>query len=216
VIEGNEVDLAPVDAALLVYHLEIVGLGRRDLAVDAGRPAERRGLADLDLGIGDARHCGLLRQRREGGGGQQQRQGGSDRRPFLHLGLPWFFVPARLWTLAAIGRAARAARPGRSLGQQDVFLAVEPREPHGLERAIVGRAGVHRDARQQHGEADVVHVGGGLHDVLARQVVAGILQHPYEGFGHVVAVPGGGVGDLVLGGVFLVPGVERLHAGIIL
>ncbi len=50
-----EGDLAAVDAALVVQHLEV---GLVDAAVDAEgrcRAAERRALADRDLGVGDAR-----------------------------------------------------------------------------------------------------------------------------------------------------------------
>jgi len=57
VVQTDEFDLAAVDAALVVEHLEIGGLGTRDGAVGRSRPAIGRGIAELDSGLGRARHA---------------------------------------------------------------------------------------------------------------------------------------------------------------
>src|SRR5205814_8320928 len=54
VVVGDEVDLAAVDAALLVDHREEGGLGLADDAVGRGRAAIGVGVADLDLAIAGA------------------------------------------------------------------------------------------------------------------------------------------------------------------
>src|SRR6185437_9197747 len=54
VVVGNEIDLAPVDAALFVDQLVVGGLRLADRAVRRGRPAIGHGVADLDLAVGDA------------------------------------------------------------------------------------------------------------------------------------------------------------------
>ena len=54
VVEADEIDLAAVDAALIVDHLEIGGLRPADHAVGGGRSAVGDGLAELDLGVRDA------------------------------------------------------------------------------------------------------------------------------------------------------------------
>ncbi len=54
VVAANEVDLAAVDAALLVDHGEVGRLRLADDAVGRGRAAVGHRIADLDLGIADA------------------------------------------------------------------------------------------------------------------------------------------------------------------
>ena len=54
VVIGNEVDLAPVHAALIVDHLEIGGHRYRNGAGVRERAAIGAGVADLDLAVGDA------------------------------------------------------------------------------------------------------------------------------------------------------------------
>ncbi|MGY3371525.1 hypothetical protein ACVWZL_008650 [Bradyrhizobium sp. GM2.4] len=54
VVIGDEVDLAAVDAALVVDHLEVGFFGLADDAIGRGRTAIRHDVADLDLGIGRA------------------------------------------------------------------------------------------------------------------------------------------------------------------
>ena len=61
VVIGDEGDLAAVDAALLVDHLEIGSLGLADGRVGRSRAAIRHDVADLDLGIGGAGIVFLLR-----------------------------------------------------------------------------------------------------------------------------------------------------------
>ena len=54
VVAADEIDLAAVDATLLVDHVEIGGFGLAEDAVGRGRPAIRHGVTDLDLGIAGA------------------------------------------------------------------------------------------------------------------------------------------------------------------
>ena len=81
VVVGDVVDLAPVDAALVVDLLEVGADGLADGAVGRGRAAVRVGVADLDLGRGDAGRLGQ-RRRRQGrhdrGQGQRHDQRAQD------------------------------------------------------------------------------------------------------------------------------------------
>ena len=61
VVIGNEVDLAAVDAAIVVDHPHIGAHRLADDAVGRCRPAIRHDVADLDLGVGDAGVVFLLR-----------------------------------------------------------------------------------------------------------------------------------------------------------
>src|SRR6185437_3302498 len=111
VIEADELDLAPVDAALLVDHVEIGGLGLADRAIGRGRPAIGHGLADLDLLVGDAGRVALLRERNTACG--DERQADDERQcrparcgaeyPAVHAPLPW-------------RRQCRTSPPGRRPG----------------------------------------------------------------------------------------------------
>ncbi len=56
VVVADEVDLAAVDAALVVDLLEVGGEGLADGPVGGGVAAVRVGIADLDLGGGDTHH----------------------------------------------------------------------------------------------------------------------------------------------------------------
>ena len=58
VVERDQIDLAAVDAAALVDHLEIADLALAERAERRHRPAIGHGLADLDFGCGDAAHFG--------------------------------------------------------------------------------------------------------------------------------------------------------------
>ncbi len=63
VVIGDEVDLAAVDAAIVVDHPEIGAHGLADDAIGRCRPRIRHDVADLDLGVGDAR-CRISSARR--------------------------------------------------------------------------------------------------------------------------------------------------------
>jgi len=63
VVIGDKVDLAAVDAALVVDHPEKGGLGAADLGVGRQRTAVGHDVADLDLGVGRAHVVFLLRGR---------------------------------------------------------------------------------------------------------------------------------------------------------
>jgi hypothetical protein len=58
VVQRNQIDLAAVDAAALVDHLEIADLALAQRAERGYRAAVGHGLADLDFGCGDAAHVG--------------------------------------------------------------------------------------------------------------------------------------------------------------
>ena len=54
VVAADEVDLAAIDAAVLIDHGEIGGFGLADGAVGRSRAAVRHGVADLDLVVAGA------------------------------------------------------------------------------------------------------------------------------------------------------------------
>ena len=62
VVIADEVDLAAVDAAVVVDLLEIGGFGLADHAVGGGRSAVGHDVADLDFGVGGAGVVFLLRE----------------------------------------------------------------------------------------------------------------------------------------------------------
>ncbi len=69
VVVGNEVDLAAVDAAIVVDHPEIGAHRLADDAIGRCRPAVRHDVADLDFRVGDAGIVFFLRGSRHGGRG---------------------------------------------------------------------------------------------------------------------------------------------------
>jgi hypothetical protein len=73
VVIGDEVDLAAVDAALVVDHLEIGFFGLADDAIGRRRTAVRHDVADLDLGIGRAGVVFLLSECCAGAEGRDRR-----------------------------------------------------------------------------------------------------------------------------------------------
>ena len=62
VVERDELDLASVDAALGVQHLEVRDLHPADHAEGRGRPAIGDALAELDLAVADPRPVALVRR----------------------------------------------------------------------------------------------------------------------------------------------------------
>ena len=68
IVHGEELDLAAVDAALLVQHLEIGLADPAEHAIERAGAGMRHGLAELDLGIARARIVFLLRRPDEGRG----------------------------------------------------------------------------------------------------------------------------------------------------
>ena len=75
VVIADEVDLAAVDAAGVVDHLEVGGLGLADHAVSGSGTAIRHDVADLDFGIGRAGIVFLLRERAAARSGKQSECG---------------------------------------------------------------------------------------------------------------------------------------------
>jgi hypothetical protein len=64
IVERNQVDLAAIDAAALVQHLEIADLALAERAERRYRTAVGHGLADLDFAGADAAHLGRVRGKR--------------------------------------------------------------------------------------------------------------------------------------------------------
>src|ERR1700680_844474 len=62
-------------------------------------------------------------------------------------------------------------------------FSVEAGLAHHLERLVVGWACVQRDPRQKPGKRDVMKVRRLMHDVLARKVVAALLEQIDQGLG---------------------------------
>jgi hypothetical protein len=76
VVQRNQIDLAPIDAAALVDHLEIADFPFAERAERGDRAAVGHGLADLDFGGGDAADGlgGKWRDRQNDGKGRQNRE----------------------------------------------------------------------------------------------------------------------------------------------
>jgi hypothetical protein len=69
------------------------------------------------------------------------------------------------------------SRAGDQLAQRHPVGTIELSELHLPDRMIIGRAGVHSDARQQRRKLQVVQIGSLFHDVLAREVTLTLLQY---------------------------------------
>src|SRR6516225_5878574 len=59
----------------------------------------------------------------------------------------------------------------------NVALAVEAPHLSLPDRREIGRAGIDRDAGQQHWQFEILQAGRLLHHVLAGQLIAALLQH---------------------------------------
>ena len=79
VVIGEQIDLPPVHAALVVDHLAPGDDRFRHRRIGGGGTAIGAGIADLDLGVGDARAVFLLRASGDRGERQHGRRGGKDR-----------------------------------------------------------------------------------------------------------------------------------------
>ena len=111
VVAGDEVDLAAVDAALLVDHVEVAGLRLADRAVARSRAAVRHGVAELDLGVAGAGSVLARRQSQsagddEGGSRQTSEDGAFHCHDFLLV----VFVTFRSTPANVPGFAASTAR----------------------------------------------------------------------------------------------------------
>src|SRR3984957_12107161 len=89
--------------------------------------------------------------------------------------------------------ASAADVAGDDLAEQIPFLALEFLQLELGDRGEVGGAGVNLDARQQAAELQIPHTGRLLHDVLAREIVAAVLQHVHEALRDGVAVHDRGI-----------------------
>src|SRR5690349_16470938 len=109
---------------------------------------------------------------------------------------PWWRSAWRSSSLTSSGRSiirpcivASSSRPSLllvrdHLAEELKLLAVEALELHRLDRCVVARAGADGDAGQQRLHAEALQARGLLHDVLARQGVAALLEHLLEGGRH--------------------------------
>src|SRR5262252_11015798 len=81
-------------------------------------------------------------------------------------------------------------RTGQDRTEWNVTLAIEA--PHlGLpDRREIGRAGIDRDAGQQHRQFEMLQVSRLLHHILAGQLVAALLEHLNGCGGDRLAVDG--------------------------
>ena len=84
------------------------------------------------------------------------------------------------------------------LAEQHPALAVEARELQLLERIEVGRTGVDLDPGQQHRQLEILEAGGLPHHVLARQLVAALLEHLHQGLRGTVAIHVEDIGEVAL------------------
>ena len=144
----------------------------------AGAAVERRGEIRADLGIGTAERTGhqahgigveLVRQVALGGGA---------------------VLEDRLEGIADGARIDAASHRAEVLP-----LAVgEAHHPHLLDRRMIQRAGIEQDARHHHGKLQPLQPAGLPHDVLARQIVAAVLQDLDESPADQIAEDGLAVG----------------------
>ncbi len=115
VVVGDEIDLAAVHPALVVDHLVIGGHRFADRSVGRGGSAVKAGIADLDLGIGDARAVilrGAGRSRREERAAEGQRGCGGENcaaGQLFHHDFSSPMLVCLLWSCAA-RREARITR----------------------------------------------------------------------------------------------------------
>src|ERR1017187_2197833 len=89
-------------------------------------------------------------------------------------------------TLVKQRAAAHSGGPGVGLlayylAKTSPFLAVEAGELLRLERREIGRTGVNLDPRQHDVELQILEVRRLFHHVLAREIVAALLQHLHQG-----------------------------------
>src|SRR3984957_20140156 len=86
--------------------------------------------------------------------------------------------------------------------EQVPLLALEPHHLQLLDRGEVGRPGVDLDARQQRVGLEILQARRLLHDVLAREIVAALLQHLHQRLRDAVAVHHRAVEPVGVGVVF--------------
>src|SRR4029077_19123523 len=87
------------------------------------------------------------------------------------------YFGSRLRRREAWRSIASTDRTGQQVAEQIPALAVKSRHLHLLDRREIGRAGVGDDARKQHRHRDAMQIRDLFHDVLARQLVAALLEH---------------------------------------
>src|SRR3954468_2318383 len=95
-------------------------------------------------------------------------------------------------------------------------LALELTHLHLLDRVEVRRAGVDLDARQRHPGFEILQASGLGHDILAREIVAALLQHLHQRARHAVAVHREARGLVALRIVLVHEGEPLLRARIVL
>src|SRR6516165_7512057 len=73
------------------------------------------------------------------------------------------------------GPLLRRALVGENLPEQVPRLALEARQPHGLDWIEIGRARVDLDTLDDHRQLQVLHIRCLLHDVGAGELIAALL-----------------------------------------
>src|SRR5919204_4887744 len=114
---------------------------------------------------------------------------------------PWWRSAWRMSSLTSSGRSiirpsivtSSSSRPSLllvrdHLAEELELLAIEALELHRFDRREVARTGADGDAREQRLDAEALQTRRLLHDVLARERVAALLEHLLERGRHRVAV----------------------------
>jgi hypothetical protein len=86
-------------------------------------------------------------------------------------------------------RAGQADHSSREeVAEQVPVASVEANRLHLLDRTVVRWAGVDADTGQQQREFQIVQIGGFVHDVFTRQIVAALLEDLHQRLRDQVAV----------------------------
>src|SRR5207302_1130721 len=112
VVVRDEVDLAPIDAALLVQHLEEGGLRLTNGPIGGSGTAIRHDVANLDLGVGNAGAVLLFGPRRQGRECNGARRGGENGSTGYPFQCDLLSGPTARISRAAARRAKPAAPDG--------------------------------------------------------------------------------------------------------
>src|SRR5260370_7274940 len=102
------------------------------------------------------------------------------------------------------------------VAEQLPLLTLEPLQLKLADRGEIGWAGVDRNAGQQDFGAEILEACRLLHDVLAGEIVAALLQHLNQRLGDAVADDDGTVELVAFRKILLEEGKKFLHAGVIL
>src|ERR671931_2523137 len=141
---------------------------------------------------------------------------------------PWWRSAWRTSSLTSSGRSiirpsivtSSSSRPSLllvrdHLAEELELLAVEALELHRFDRREVARAGADGDAREQRLDAEAFQTRCLLHDVLARERIAALLEHLLKRRRHRVAVDVERIAEITIGVVLGHELAPRLHPRVI-